>query len=254
MSEELCPGCVRLGVPILDKLLPRGIHRRSFVVIEGEGGAGKSLLLHLMVKSFLERGEEVVYVAIDDDTASIAESLAAHSVDVDREVNEGRLMLIDGCAARYGVPPGKYAYDRLTSLEPSRISKTLEGIVEARGMKNRGLIVLDSINPLFLAYEPTTAYDLICRIRANMAKARGILTVATLHTTSSMFEEVAQTLDYMVDAVIVASYHVRALEAGAPVRRLLVKKAKGVPVSYGWISYIITDEGPVEVRVKEGGR
>jgi KaiC/GvpD/RAD55 family RecA-like ATPase len=252
-EENLCPGCTRLGVLLLDKLLPRGIPRKSFGIIEGEGGAGKSFLVHLIVKYFLENDEEVIYLTLDDDPESLAEALRAHDVDVDNYVKKEKLMIVDGCAARYGVESGKYAYERLTSLEPEKVARTLESIVEDKGIENRGLLVIDSLNPFFIAYEPTMIYDLICRLRSSISKRRKVLTLAILHTTSGVFEEPAQILEFMLDLVVLVGYHVRALEAGAPVRRLLIKKAKGVPVSYGWVSYIITDSGPVEVKVKEGG-
>ncbi len=253
MSEEsLCEGCTRLGISLLDKLLPKGIPRKSFGLIEGEGGSGKSFLLHLIVKSFLERGEEVVYLTLDDDPESLVEALESHGVDVDNYIRNEKLLIVDGCTARYGVESGSFTYERLTSLEPEKVSRTLESIIDSREIEKRGLLIIDSINPFFIAYEPTMVYDLLCRLRAAVTKKRKILTLATLHTTSGLFEEPAQVLEFMLDLVMLVGYHVRALEAGAPVRRLLIKKAKGVPVSYGWISYIITDAGPVEVKVKEG--
>jgi KaiC/GvpD/RAD55 family RecA-like ATPase len=253
-EESLCPGCTRLGVLLLDKLLPRGIPRKSFGLIEGEGGSGKSFLLHLIVKYFLERGEEVIYLTLDDDPESLAEALKSHDIDVDNYIKNEKLLIVDGCAARYGVESGVYTYERLTSLEPEKVARTLESILDSKDVKGRGLLVIDSINPFFIAYEPTMIYDLLCRIRSSISKRRKVLTLATLHTTSGLFEEPAQILEFMLDLVILVGYHVRALEAGAPVRRLLIKKAKGVPVSYGWVSYMITDAGPVEVKVKEGGQ
>jgi len=253
-DESLCPLCTRFGVLLLDKLLPKGVPRNSFGLVEGEGGTGKSYLVHLIVKSFLERGEEVVYLTLDDDPESLVDALKSHGVDAEEYIKNEKLLIIDGCAARYGVVSGKYTYERLTSLEPEKVAKTLESVLDSKNIENRGVLIIDSVNPFFIAYEPTMIYDLLCRLRASISKRRKVLTLATLHTTSGIFEEPAQILEFMLDLVVLIGYHVRALEAGAPVRRLLVKKAKGVPVSYGWVSYMITDAGPIEVKVKEGSQ
>ncbi len=252
-DKTLCPICTRFGIQLLDKLLPKGVPRNSFGLIEGEGGTGKSYLIHLIMKNFLEKGEEVVYLTLDDDPESLVDALKSHDVNADEYLSREKLLIIDGCAARYGVVSGRFTYERLTSLEPEKVAKTLENVLDSKGIEKRGLLIIDSINPFFIAYEPTMIYDLLCRLRASISKKRKVLTLATLHTTSGIFEEPAQILEFMLDLVLLIGYHVRALEAGAPVRRLLIKKAKGVPVSYGWVSYMITDAGPVEVKVKEGG-
>ena len=119
-----------------------------------------------------------------------------------------------------------------------------------------GLLVIDSLNPFFLSLEPTVVYDfyrLVDSIRANISKKRGILTIATIHTAHEAAEQVATMIEHTADVFIITRYHEEAIEAGYAVKQILVKKAKGVPIKYGWINYVITDEGLVqaEVKVKE---
>jgi KaiC/GvpD/RAD55 family RecA-like ATPase len=96
--------------------------------------------------------------------------------------------------------------------------------------------------------------DLVNSIRAYAAKSRGVLTVVTLHTPTQALTELAASLEHMVDAVIWLRHHAEALEAGMPVKELLVKKAKGAPIAAGWTRFIITDRGLVRVEVKRGGQ
>jgi KaiC/GvpD/RAD55 family RecA-like ATPase len=242
---------VKLGVGILDELIPEGVPQRSFVLLTGEGGAGKSLLVTMIASSFISRGEPVVYLALDDDPSSIASALASRGVELGQAVTEGLLVLIDGYGARFGLEPDPVAVERIASLEPREVQRVLRRVFEERGIEGRGLLVIDSINPFFLSYEPTMVYDLIGSIRAAITKRKSILTLATIHTTGAMFEEISDNLEYMVDAVVYTRSHVKALEAGYPIRQLLVKKAKGACIEQGWVSYMITDEGLVEVEVKE---
>ncbi|MET1128801.1 MAG: RAD55 family ATPase [Thermoproteota archaeon] len=243
---------VKLGVPVLDKLLPEGLPRRSFVLLAGEGGAGKSFILTLIASSFLSRGEKVVYVGLDDDPQTILDGMRTRIPLVDEYLGKGMLKIVDGYTARYGVALREGYVEHLRSMDPDVLVSTLTSIADREGMRGSGLMIVDSLNPLFWYLEPTNAYDFIARLRAHIAKSRGVLTVATLHTNTQLFADIASSIEFLVDALIIAKYNVEALEAGLPVRQILVKRAKGARVSEGWINFIISDEGLVEVKIGKG--
>lgn len=56
----------RTGIGALDAVLKEGMPRSSFVVISGEGGTGKSVLLSEFFYRRLEAGEPCIYVCFDD--------------------------------------------------------------------------------------------------------------------------------------------------------------------------------------------
>ena len=89
-------GRISLGIPLVDKLLPRGLPRRSLVLFAGEGCVGKSLIVQLIAGSMLRSGEKVVYVCLDDDPESIVESKESRGVDARSYAGEGRLVFVDG--------------------------------------------------------------------------------------------------------------------------------------------------------------
>lgn len=246
------PGCgslVATGVGLLDKMLPRGIPRRSLVLLVGEGGAGKSLLAQLMLLEWARRGWPTVYVSLDDDAETVYSSLRGRGGPLVEELlAQGRVLLVDGFLPRYGVPVGRW--ERVETLEPGGLLGRLAELAERRGMSGCGLLVLDSLNPLLLRYEPTVVYGFVEGLRARLAKRMGVTTVAVLHTPTQLYADIAATLGHMVDVFIVVRLHGEAVEAGLPVRQLLVKKAKGVPSAPGWVSFIVTDEGLQEVRLR----
>ena len=69
---------IKLGIPLLDELLPKGILRKSLVIIAGEGGAGKSYIVQSIATNFLSNGEKVVYIAMDDDLSTILRRSKLH--------------------------------------------------------------------------------------------------------------------------------------------------------------------------------
>ena len=243
-------GHVKLGLSALDKLLPRGVLRRSVILVAGGGGTGKSVLTALLASRFLERGEKVVYVTLDDDPVTLIESLSLKGFRVEEYLERGSFLIIDGYSSRYGIRAGVKVFDELASLDPGTLAATLRKAVERAGLECRGMLVIDSLNALLAKFDPSIVLDFVNNVRASIAKSRAVLTVITLHTVTQLLAELASSLEYMVDVVIWLRYHSEALEAGLPVRELLVKKAKGVPVEAGWLKFVITDKGLEEVELR----
>ncbi len=241
---------IKLGLPILDKLLPKGILRKSLILLAGDSGTGKSLITQLITISFLERGEPVIYVALDDDPDDIVTSMKSRNPKVEEYVGSNKLILVDAYASRFGLEVSELARERITSLDPHGFASIIQRIADSYGLRDRGIVVVDSLNPFLAKYEPTMVYDLVTMLRISLAKKRGIATLATLHTPTQLYAEIAANMEYMVDVMILLRYHTEALEAGYAVREILVKKAKGVPVTHGWVKFIVSDEGLVEVEVK----
>ncbi len=236
-------------------MLPRGIPRRSFILLAGGGGTGKSVLTSLIAWHFAREGEPVIYVALDDDPLTVLEGLSVKGYDASDLLERRLLTFIDGYSSRYGIEPGLNVEERLATLDPTAIQLAVRRSIERRGLKCKGLLVIDSLNALLLKFEPTMVMDFVNAVRAYASKLQGVVTVATLHTSTQLYAELASSLEHMVDVVIWLKYHAEALEAGYPVREILVKKAKGAPVTAGWLKFIITDKGVVEVEtrtVKQG--
>ncbi|ABM80447.1 RAD55 family ATPase [Hyperthermus butylicus] len=242
---------VKFGVPILDKLLPRGIPRRSLVIMVGDSGTGKSLITQLMAGSFLQRGEKVIYVCLDDDPESIVSSMESRGIEARRYAREGKLILVDAYASRYGLETEEYVAEKISSLDIHGVSSILARLADNNGIRDSGLVILDSLNSFAFRYEPSMLYDFLNMLRVSLAKKRGITTVATFHTPTQLYAEIAATLEHMADVYIIIRYHEEALEAGVAVRELLIKKAKGVPVMFGWVKFVITDEGILEAKVRK---
>ncbi len=241
---------IQLGIPLLDKLLPKGVRRDSLIVMAGDGGTGKSYLAVLFAAKYLERGEPVVYLALDDDPRTLVDALGNQGLEAEKLVYQKKLILIDAYGPRYGLETESYAIEQpLTDLRTLYSGLTRQ--LDQNNIAGQGLLVIDSLNPLLARYEPTLFLDFINMVRAGIAKKRIVTVLATLHTPTQYHAEIAANLECIADVFIWLRYHPQALEAGYTVREVLVKKAKGVPVAAGWTPFIITDEGPTPVQVRQ---
>jgi len=254
-----CRGRVPAPVDVLAEALPGGLPARSLVLLAGEGGSGKSLLAYSLALGLaVEAGWAAGLVLLDDDAGSVLEALESrYGVEaVEGLVSSGRLLLVDAYMPRYGARPleGVEGVERGEASTPEQLLALLSWL--SSRLRGRGcpVIVVDSLNPLLLRHEATVVYELVNAARARIAKAEGAMVVATLHTPTQLYAEIAAVMGQMADVFIVTGLHEQALEAGATVMQLLVKKAKGVPVRRGWIAFTVTEKGfqRVEVRLREG--
>jgi len=241
---------IRLGIPLLDRLLPKGVFRHSFLLLAGDSGVGKSYIAGLIAANFAKRGEKVVYLALDDEPSAIVSGLELRGCNAREYIRRNQMIFIDGYGARYGIESAEFVAESVRELEPWNLLALLRRIVDSQGLRSSGVIIIDSINPLLERYEASNVFDFVNAVRADIVKRKGVFTVTTLHTATQYYAEVAATLEYMVDILIWMQHMETALEQGYPVKQLLVKKAKGVPALAGWTPYMITDEGLVEVKVK----
>lgn len=235
-------------------ILPDGIPRNSFVVIAGEGGSGKSVIIAHLVKDFLAGGEPVVYVTLDDDPETVLNQLISFSVDVEKHCSSRQLTIVDGFS--YLVKsrkPGFCVEEEVNPENPDTVISALSKITERYGISGRGLVVIDSLNEVMVLLDPTRFLVFAKSLRANFAKSRGILTITTLHTSTSSFKEYLLTIEHLVDGLLETASVPGEIAQQIPifVRQIAVKKMKGVDSRPGWVLYGIDHEGmkPVVLRI-----
>jgi hypothetical protein len=94
-------------------------------------------------------------------------------------------------------------------------------------------------------------------LRANIAKARGAVTIATLHTSTSELRNYLLLVEHLVDGIVETSDIPEELSAQLSqvnvqvfVRQIRVLKMKGTSHRQGWFLYGIDREGVKPVVIK----
>lgn len=80
-------------VPGLDELLGDGIPKGSAVLVEGGPGNGKTVLCLNMIKTFCERGKNVLFMSFEEPEERLRSHLALFGVDAHKFENNGTLYL-----------------------------------------------------------------------------------------------------------------------------------------------------------------
>jgi len=92
----------KLGIPLVDDLLPQGVPVGSVIGITGPPGMGKTMLISICIKAALECNETVIYIALDDDPHTVASELESIEIDISKAINKGKFLIID-CYPTLGV-------------------------------------------------------------------------------------------------------------------------------------------------------
>jgi KaiC/GvpD/RAD55 family RecA-like ATPase len=244
-----------LEVDILLYVLPEGIKRNSLVIIAGEGGSGKSALLANIAKSVVKNNEPLLYLALDDDPATIVDQLISFNVDVEKAFNEGRFGIIDGFSYLIKGKKGRSHPMVLDEVNPGDLDNLVYSIlkhVDYFNMRGRGMVMIDSLNEIMITLDPTRIIEFVKTIRANIAKHRGVTTIATLHTSTEDFLSYLLNIEHLVDGIIeMQTLKDKNLgELQIPLRQMLVRKMKGVTHRAVWTLFTIDKEGVKPVVIK----
>jgi len=238
---------VRIGIDPLDFALPEGVPRSSTIVIAGDAGTGKSVLLTHISKNFMDRGEKVVYLTLDDSPQAILEMYSSFGWDVEKYLNNNLLLIIDAFTFRLrGFKITLKSRGVVREVKPDDLSKLLyviNEVINYNNMRNSGLLIIDSLNELMFRFDLTQVLDFVRSVRAVISKGKGVVSLITLHTSTDSLRELAAHLEYLVDGLIVTRIEPGLQELGIPVKQLMVRKMRGVPTNPLWIPYVIVSDG-----------
>ncbi len=239
------------GLEPLKTMFPEGIPRNSFIVIAGKSGSGKSVLLAKIVGSVLQLGEPVLYLALDDDPKTVALQLENLKIDVIEYVKKKQFFIVDGYSERIRDRDFKSHISVIAKVNPQNIEhviETLLGIANEMGLESRGLIAIDSLNEFLCFYKTMDLAEHIKVIRANFSKAKNILTVATLHTSTPQARELLASIEHNVDGVIKAEkiWYTTQHKNKAVLWRAMVKKLKITRHNPDWVYYTFS-AGDIEI-------
>ncbi|MEM1541108.1 MAG: RAD55 family ATPase [Ignisphaera sp.] len=215
------------GIKILDTLLPNGIPRNSFIVIAGPGGSGKSFLVINIAKQFLLRNEPAIYVTFDEDPLTVASITSSVGVDLYKYLGDKLFMIIDGYSFRIKDREGKIHVAVIEEVDPQNTEQvfyTVMQTVDRVNIRGRGVIVIDSLNEFLSYHEHYRVAEFIKNLRANIAKYRGILTLAILHTSTDKAKQLLTLVEHVADGIILAE---RVIKDNTVVKSVVIQRMKG---------------------------
>jgi len=249
---------LQISLDLFLYMLPEGIPRNAFIVIAGEGGSGKSAIVANIARNLVEKGEPIVYVGLDDDPLTIIEQLESFGLETDKAISSKLLFLIDGFSYLIKGKKSRLhpsVVEEVDPGNPDNIVNALLKTIDSAGMREKGVVIIDSLNEVMITLDPTRFVEFVKLLRANISKSLRVPIIATLHTSTEGFQEYLYTIEHLVDGLIETRSLEGELSSQLPiqVRQIMVRKMKGANHKHGWILYTIDRAGvkPVILRVEK---
>ncbi len=245
----------RPGVSGVDAALPEGMPRDSFVLLSGQSGTRDRAVQAELVWRTLQRGEPAVVVSFLEPPVSVIGQFVKMDWNVLPYLDRGALQVLDCFAyrrdGRSHHPSGvndwnDHLADALAGsttavrdpADTAELATKLQGILEEKGMVERGLVVLDSLTEFGSLLRPVQAYDFVKGVRADVCKGRYVPVFAGA-TFGGDGERFPHDLDYVADGVVDMELNSSIVE-GTLLKRVRVRKTNGVLAIPEWRAYEYT--------------
>ncbi|PSP83013.1 recombinase RecA [Halobacteriales archaeon QS_1_68_17] len=244
-------------VTALNAGLPQGVPRNSFVLLRDLAGTRSEALQAELAWRALQRGEPVVYVSFLEPPVSVIQGFVSMEWNVLPALESGQLHLLD--CFTYRMADRQRMFDRMddwnrhlaavaeeattTVRDPTateQIQSQLDDCLEALGMNDTGVVVIDSLTELGTLVQPVRAYNFVKDVRADVSKGRFVPVFAGATVTGNgEGESFPHDLGYMVDGVVDMRLN-GDHPGGGLIKQMRIRKMNGVLTYARWHAYEYT--------------
>jgi circadian clock protein KaiC len=206
---ELVAQSLPSGVPALDTLVGGGIDRSTATLLVGPAGAGKSVIATQFACAAAARGEVTSMFLFEERIGTLLHRTQKLGIDVETHASAGTIRLQQ-------VDPAE--------LAPDEFVHRVRDAVEKHAAR---LIIIDSINGLFMAMPEARSLMLQLHELLSYLSERGIATILTMAQSGLVGAQLSSPIDvsYLADTIVLLRY----FENEGRVRKAIsvVKKRSG---------------------------
>lgn len=231
----------RVPFEFLNEILGGEIPAEAAVMIIGNPGSGKTVLMQKLMYDQLNRGRTCVFVTNNDFPKKITNDMKQLGLDVSRFKGK-ELAFIDCYSGTAGRPSSeKYNVQVLTDL--TGLGMQISSAATALG--ERTTFFFDSMAPLFTSLKPDPIMTFVHSIGARIKGQGGSLYFSV---GTGLDSDTLSRLEGLSDCIIELETFERR---GISSRRLRVKKIRGRKHSHKWVEFFI--EAPQGIVFHGGG-
>jgi len=182
---------IDLGIEGLDEMIQGGVPERSLMVVVGSAGTGKTTFGLQFLHNGLERGENAVYITLEESREDILGSATEKGWPFDEYEEDGQLAVVD-------LDPIEMA-NSLASIQ-SELPRLIQEYDASR-------LVLDSVSLLEMMYDEqatrrTEVFDF-----TRSLKQAGVTTMLTSEASEdNAYNSRHGIIEYLTDGVFVLQY------------------------------------------------
>ncbi len=241
-------GRLESGIPGLDRILGGGLPKGRSLLVTGETGTGKTVLLNeFLYRGITQYGEPGVLVSCEESADDIRRNVAGFGWDYPALEASGQLAVID-------VSPSLHELVTVEVNEHYSLTPLLEiiaGTVERLGAHR---VAIDSLGSLFVRYRSETAVRELFHQLTHRLKGLGVTALLSgeRHAGRSLLSEHGLE-EFVAEGLIELSKTPGELRT---VRQMVIHKLRGLSYQSGQVEFAIEASGlevfpriPLEARV-----
>ena len=220
MERQASRPRIPTGIEGLDNLIAGGLQQDKVYLVSGEAGTGKTIFCLQYILAGMSRGENAVYVSIDEKPGHLLEDAASLGWNLQKYIDDKKIALLDVTPYFTNIRVGKEKVVDVREIVAD-LSKQVRRIKAVR-------LVIDPIAPLIFGQEAATQVQeyirsLIFSIEDNLR----CTTLITSGIPSGTFRLSQHEIEeFVVSGIIVLG--VNKLERGR-VRSIYIRKMRGTP-------------------------
>ncbi len=235
MDDEM--NRIKTGIPGFDELCGGGLIRDRSYLVSGTSGAGKTnFSIQYIYNGITQYGENGIIVATEERPEQIRENVQKFGWDLKKLEDEGKLVIIDACSTKIGIP----SQEKYVDVRPFDIRSMMDQIIATQEEINAKRALIDSTTSIsFYLHDPA-------KIRVELLKLSTTLEVIGL--TSLLTCEVVDddkpsrfgVENFVTDGTFVLHYD---MHGNVRARSMEIYKMRGSDHSKKLHPYEITSEG-----------
>lgn len=152
---------VRTYIPGVDEILYGGIPDRAVVLLSGGPGTGKSIFGKQFIYNGLIRGENGIFVALEEHPVAVRKSFQNFGWDISSYEKEGKFAIVDAFTGGYGTAAQREKYIVKDVDNVMELSDVLRQAIKETDAKR---VVIDSVSTLYLT-KPALARNTIMTLK-----------------------------------------------------------------------------------------
>ncbi len=228
---------VSTGIPGMDKILNGGIPRRNIVLLAGGPGTGKSIFGQQFLYEGLTKGENGVFVALEEHPVQVRVNMAQFGWEVKHFEAEGKFAIVDAFTGGIGEAAKR---ERFVVRAPDDVQSLVDTIRMAIKEVGAERVVIDSVTTLYIT-KPMMARSIVMQLKK---------VLSGLGSTSILVSQVSVTergfggpgVEHAADGIV--RLDLDEVD-GSLYRSLIVWKMRGTSHSMHRHPFDITDKGIV---------
>ena len=243
------------GVAALDRSLPQGMLRNSFVLFSGQAGTRDAAVHAELVWRALQRGEPAVVLSFQEPPVSVVERFLTLDWNVLPYLERDQLHVVDAFTYRLDDPDRmrermndwnqhlqRVVDGASTAVRDAsdvrELANKVDACLDAHGMVDTGVVLIDSLTELGSLVQPVQAYNFVKDLRADVCKGRFVPIFAGA-TFGGKADAFPHDLDYTVDGVVDMQLNDDLVE-DTLIKRVRIRKMNGVLTIPEWTAYEYT--------------